>query len=638
MKLLFTIFFASVLLFVSTDLWAQIPGQIFDPSTGINSASVLNPNNDGYISTAGLTFNTSTVDEIYQFEQSDWITVFHMMTEPTSDLQTGSSCRATEIVDNPITGQHAAYYRIHDPNAIFGDGDEQLVFRMRIADDPNNAAYGYGVLLDTDQKIGSSDPNSISGNPGFEIELLYSSGNSGGVSVYNVDGVSAPNQFTTLATYSNFTRHQRSYALNSNCTGNNDPVFMDFYVDFADMGITVNTPLRMAFASSSSSSSALGGSASDIGGADDGQFPNDDAIFEAVINASPIFSFANPPSPPNCFQSYATCKENADSVRVYEYYSVTEKFESGSDGWTLNGTTTAATRYNGGPLLGDNYFLGRFANGQSIQKTFQLNQKSHRITFDFYRLDSWDNEKMQFYVGDSTTLLVDYSIVGTNSGFTHTGSSNGYSYTLEALNNSAKNIPYTGAPSNSNWYDQIIRVYIDVPTGLNDLTLKIGSTLDSPARDESWGIDNFAIMCTQFDVPVGVTQIEYLAVGGGGGGITDGGGGGGGGEIRTGILNTANISSLQVIPGRGGRGYAWGNYYPPRSGDYSVILNNGIELVKANGGGTGGGWTNSFGGAGGTGGFGGVGYAGGTGARALAHAQQPLPQRLQVVMEVTELP
>ena len=278
----------------SSSLRSQTPGQIFNFSTGAGSAAVLNQNNDNFISKNGVAFNNSTPDEISQFEQSDWITVFHMMTEPNSDLQTGPSCGATEIVDNQITGQHAAYFRIHDPNSNMGDGDEKLVIRMRTANEPGNAAYGYSLLLDTDLKIGSSDPNSVSGNPGFEIELLYGSGNSGGVEVLNVDGESAPNRFTTLASYPTFERHQRSYALNSNCTGSNDdPVFMDFYVDFADMGITVNTTLRMAFASASSSSSSLGGSASDIGGADDAQFPNDDAIFEAVVLAGPTTSFNN---------------------------------------------------------------------------------------------------------------------------------------------------------------------------------------------------------------------------------------------------------------------------------------------------------------------------------------------------------
>ena len=79
----------ATLLLISHSLISQIPGQIFDPSTGIGSNLVLDPNSDGYITSSGGQFTGATPDEGAQFEQSDWITVFHLMTEPNSDLQTG---------------------------------------------------------------------------------------------------------------------------------------------------------------------------------------------------------------------------------------------------------------------------------------------------------------------------------------------------------------------------------------------------------------------------------------------------------------------------------------------------------------------------------------------------------------------
>ena len=58
---------------------------------------------------------------------------------------------------------------------------------MRINQDPNNAAYGYSFLIDSDQQFGITgsnvDPNARVGNPGFEYEILFASGNSGGVEV-----------------------------------------------------------------------------------------------------------------------------------------------------------------------------------------------------------------------------------------------------------------------------------------------------------------------------------------------------------------------------------------------------------------------------------------------------------------------
>jgi hypothetical protein len=81
----------------------------------------------------------------------------------------------------------------------FRDGNEQLVSRIRLINELGNAPYGYGILLDTDLNIGASYPNSRSGNPGFEIEVSYESGNSVGFFGFNVDGLVASNLFTQMA-------------------------------------------------------------------------------------------------------------------------------------------------------------------------------------------------------------------------------------------------------------------------------------------------------------------------------------------------------------------------------------------------------------------------------------------------------
>jgi hypothetical protein len=66
------------------------------------------------------------------------------------------------------------------------------------------------------------------------------------------------------------------------------------YVSLSDFpaGITAATPLRYVFATSSSPSSALGGSASDIGGIDDTTLPNDDAAFTSVVLSAPVVNYA----------------------------------------------------------------------------------------------------------------------------------------------------------------------------------------------------------------------------------------------------------------------------------------------------------------------------------------------------------
>ena len=130
---------------------AQTPGQIFRSAA---NDSLLDPNGDGWISatTSGFSDVPTIQDESEEFETS-WNTLWHYEFEPSSDLQTGSTCGPTEIVDNPNALERAAYWQIHDPDGIAGNEDELLLFRIRINSDPNNAAYGYSFLIDSDQKF-----------------------------------------------------------------------------------------------------------------------------------------------------------------------------------------------------------------------------------------------------------------------------------------------------------------------------------------------------------------------------------------------------------------------------------------------------------------------------------------------------
>lgn len=290
MKLIISIF----LLFIANIGLTQTSGAIFYSPTAPGATAVLDPNSDIYVSGNGgfsATVTTGTADESTESE-IQYSPMYSMETEPTGDLQTGSTCGVSEIIDNPNDTGKAGYFYYHDPDAIPDNGDEHLLFRMRIAN-VGAGAYGYSILLDTDTKIGAADPNNVNGNPGFEIEILFGSGNSGEVIVYDVDGESAPNQFTTLASYPNnsASRYQKSYISNTNCPGATDPMFIDFYIDYATIMPYVTGPIRMAFATSSSASTALGGSASDIGGVDDGNITDDDSGFIAVIESFPNNDF-----------------------------------------------------------------------------------------------------------------------------------------------------------------------------------------------------------------------------------------------------------------------------------------------------------------------------------------------------------
>lgn len=289
-------FILSILLLILYNFGlSQTSGAIFYSPTAPGATAVLDPNSDVYVSGNGgftASVTSGSADESSESE-IQYSPLYSMETEPTGDLQTGAACGVSEIIDNPGSTGKAGYFYYHDPDGIIDNGDEHLLFRMRIAN-VGSGAYGYSVLLDTDAKIGAADPNIVSGNPGFEIEILYGSGNGGKVAVYLVDGESAPNQFTTLASYPNnsASRYQKSYISNTNCPGATDPIFIDFYIDYATIMPYISGPIRIAFATSSSASSALGGSASDIGGVDDLNIANDDSGFVSVIESFPNSDFS----------------------------------------------------------------------------------------------------------------------------------------------------------------------------------------------------------------------------------------------------------------------------------------------------------------------------------------------------------
>ena len=102
------IVFAIFLLLAVGNSLAQTPGQIF--RTAVND-SLLDPNGDGWISstTSGFSDFPTIQDESEEFETT-WNTLWHYEFEPSNDLQTGSTCGPTEIVDNPNANEHAGYW------------------------------------------------------------------------------------------------------------------------------------------------------------------------------------------------------------------------------------------------------------------------------------------------------------------------------------------------------------------------------------------------------------------------------------------------------------------------------------------------------------------------------------------------
>lgn len=249
---------------VLAGLHGQTSGQIIDAA--IPASNPLDPNGDGWISASGAAF----ISDDHTESEINYVAIPQYGSEPNGDLLTGASCGATDIVDNASTGEDASYVAFTDPDGIENSGDELLLYRLRIASN-TTGNFGFSVFIDTDGLFGSSglsaDPNAVSGNLGFELEInLATKGGSKGLHVYDIDGSTSAN--STLRSYDIDSMMQKSYALHQDPSCSGTPVFYDFFVFLSDLGISSSTSVRFVTATSSSGGSALGGSASDIGGID----------------------------------------------------------------------------------------------------------------------------------------------------------------------------------------------------------------------------------------------------------------------------------------------------------------------------------------------------------------------------------
>ncbi len=264
-----------LLITLCTSMWgvAQTPGLIVKAATPAGQA-VLDPNGDGYVSASKAGFGANDLSE----SEIPFRPLVVPGTEPTSDLANGPSCGFTDFVDAPGIF----------PVGTYLSGANNLLFRFRLGNYAPNSK-GYSILIDTDNKFGNTgpnaDPNYVSGNPGFEVEIELVT--NFGVRLYNTDGTALPTLLTTLA-YDQYA--QKSIAITTNCS--NPDYFYDFYIPFSVIttfipGFTPSTPVRMVANTVISTQSALAGPISDIGGVDDNAYGgNLENIWSAVIQGA----------------------------------------------------------------------------------------------------------------------------------------------------------------------------------------------------------------------------------------------------------------------------------------------------------------------------------------------------------------
>jgi gliding motility-associated-like protein len=237
----------------------------------------MDPNQDGFVSATPLGFSNDgyNVDE---FEIPMFGIPIYSDGEVLNDNQVGPKCGTTDItVDSKGYGAY-----------VVKDDGGNVIFRFRIADD-RPSVEAYTILLDTDGKVGSEDPNSTPENPGFEVDITLIKNQSKGVYVFDIDGIEtcpSPLRFYPYDSY-----FQISIADVVSC-GNPD-YFYDFYVPVADLqaafGISDITEVRLVAVTNVSATCAMKGKISDVGGVDDTQYGgcNACAFLDLATNQCP---------------------------------------------------------------------------------------------------------------------------------------------------------------------------------------------------------------------------------------------------------------------------------------------------------------------------------------------------------------
>ena len=97
------------------------------------------------------------------------------------------------------------------------------------------------------------------------------------------------------------------------------------------------------------------------------------------------------------------------------------------DGTDIGGWSSGATAYDNN--VGN--FLGRFGNNE-LTRTFDIDNASLDIDFDFHRLDSWDGEQFYAKIGNQTLFSHGPSAAANySSGWS--GVVNGVSYSITRM-------------------------------------------------------------------------------------------------------------------------------------------------------------------------------------------------------------
>jgi hypothetical protein len=176
-----------------------------------------------------------------------------------------------------------------------------------------------------------------------------------------------------------------------------------------------------------------------------------------------------------------------------------DDFEAGASGWSDNKTETDPDTTR---------FLGRFAvSNKETYRTFTVPPRTDKvtITFDFIRMDSWDDTAQ--YGFDRFEVEIDDVEIFSAPPFVPSlsGATGNVTWSLTDVG------PYVDFVGNANWPDRIVRVSIVVDNPGPTLKLKLRADLTQGVDDESAGYDNFRVEAVPLQPNVTLNKVRLNA-------------------------------------------------------------------------------------------------------------------------------
>ena len=240
-----------------------------------------------------------------------------------------------------------------------------------------------------------------------------------------------------------------------------------------------------------------------------------------------------------------------DNVRlILQMLGYLDRFERSADYWSFADGSPARTSECGsfGSILGGYDIIA--GGGNYLQKTFDLKAMEHdqlAISFDFIKIDSWDDEAAQLFVDDVEVWSRIYG-GGSLGGIAECGSDNG------------------------GWVEIDDFIELMVSHTSASATLRFQTGLNSGATDESFGVDNVKMIPVYTSLNCGVGHANVLCRQGFFESFDDGVGG----WTSNVELGTSGCDSLGQI--LGGAGMLGGSTLVSKTFDLSPISHDSVTI------------------------------------------------------------